>query len=463
MKKLMQFGVVAALAALLAIVPTQSRAACTGDCDGSVTVTVNEIISMVNIALGTAAVSSCTAADANGNGEVTIDEIIAAVNYALGDNCPPIGPVACGNGVKEGTEECDNGGVCIGGSNAGTACTADATCQGNGVCTDGPKLGTSCATAADCGTGGVCQKCVPQGGDGCAANCTLERDILTTLKPGVVMGLGIKDGTSGAVVHGDVLTIPLALVGTQTITAGNPRSDDATKRIPYIIKAASVQYPKIAVSTLACACVRGVEYKTCGGTLFEADGSNSTTCTPGFSGQMTCPAEKPCTAVHGTGNSATGFVSCGPDGLNNVDVLLTQDSGGESGIAGKVQIELSGHGPTGSALILNSTAIGTHVGSCPASFCNDNDMLSERGSPSTLPSTTGKATSIVKNANGQDGVDIVDPGTGEPYSSTGAPANCANLLATPPNLSGYNTAGAFPSLGLNTVGDIVVTNNFITQ
>ena len=38
---------------------------------------------MVNIALGNAGVSTCSAGDANSDGEITIDEIIAAVNKAL--------------------------------------------------------------------------------------------------------------------------------------------------------------------------------------------------------------------------------------------------------------------------------------------------------------------------------------------------------------------------------------------
>jgi outer membrane protein assembly factor BamB len=57
--------------------------ACPGDCGGDGEVTVNEIITMVNIALGTADVGTCTAGDADGNGEITISELITAVNHAL--------------------------------------------------------------------------------------------------------------------------------------------------------------------------------------------------------------------------------------------------------------------------------------------------------------------------------------------------------------------------------------------
>lgn len=34
--------------------------------------------------------------------------------------------VICANGVVDGGENCDDGGTCVGGSNAGAACAADA-------------------------------------------------------------------------------------------------------------------------------------------------------------------------------------------------------------------------------------------------------------------------------------------------------------------------------------------------
>ncbi len=50
-------------------------------------VTVNELIEMVNIALGNADVPTCLAGDANGDGEITVNEIVAGVNNAL-NGCP---------------------------------------------------------------------------------------------------------------------------------------------------------------------------------------------------------------------------------------------------------------------------------------------------------------------------------------------------------------------------------------
>lgn len=64
-------------------IPTVTAIACVGDCDGSGDVTVNELIAMVTIDLGTASLSVCTAGDADGNGEITINEILIAVIRAL--------------------------------------------------------------------------------------------------------------------------------------------------------------------------------------------------------------------------------------------------------------------------------------------------------------------------------------------------------------------------------------------
>ncbi len=56
---------------------------CVGDCNDDDEVTVNELIQMVNIALGNATVATCRVGDANGDGEITVNEIVAGVNNAL--------------------------------------------------------------------------------------------------------------------------------------------------------------------------------------------------------------------------------------------------------------------------------------------------------------------------------------------------------------------------------------------
>ncbi|HSQ00212.1 MAG TPA: hypothetical protein VL049_23570 [Candidatus Dormibacteraeota bacterium] len=67
--------------------PRDAAAQCLGDCDGSGMVTVGELVTGVNIALGSAMVGACAALDANGDGQVQMDELIRAVSYLL-DGCP---------------------------------------------------------------------------------------------------------------------------------------------------------------------------------------------------------------------------------------------------------------------------------------------------------------------------------------------------------------------------------------
>jgi uncharacterized repeat protein (TIGR01451 family) len=56
---------------------------CVGDCNDDGTVAVNELITGVNIALGTAALGACPSFDMSGDGMVAVNELITAVNNAL--------------------------------------------------------------------------------------------------------------------------------------------------------------------------------------------------------------------------------------------------------------------------------------------------------------------------------------------------------------------------------------------
>jgi hypothetical protein len=65
-------------------VPTETAApSCGGDCDGDGKVTVGELITAVNVALGKQPLERCLPVDRDGNGAVSIAELIAAVNRAL--------------------------------------------------------------------------------------------------------------------------------------------------------------------------------------------------------------------------------------------------------------------------------------------------------------------------------------------------------------------------------------------
>ena len=107
---------------------------CVGDCNGNGAVTIDELISTVNIALGNAQPAACVHGVLSGI-SVTVAVIIQAVNNAL-TGCTSV----CGNARVEPGADCDDGGTCIG-SNARTACTAEAECLGTGVCMGGAHVG----------------------------------------------------------------------------------------------------------------------------------------------------------------------------------------------------------------------------------------------------------------------------------------------------------------------------------
>ena len=56
---------------------------CSGDCDGDATVTVDELVIGVTIALGNRSSVACEHFDADGNGLVTVEEVVRAVHNAL--------------------------------------------------------------------------------------------------------------------------------------------------------------------------------------------------------------------------------------------------------------------------------------------------------------------------------------------------------------------------------------------
>jgi hypothetical protein len=56
---------------------------CAGDCDADRSVTVAELVTLINVALGELEVDDCLAGDANGNGAIEVDDLIAAINQAL--------------------------------------------------------------------------------------------------------------------------------------------------------------------------------------------------------------------------------------------------------------------------------------------------------------------------------------------------------------------------------------------
>jgi sugar lactone lactonase YvrE len=74
-------GLILVLAYVASTCPAGAQ--CVGDCNGDGQVSVGEIVTMVNIALGNVDISTCTAGDANHDDQITVNEILSAVIDAL--------------------------------------------------------------------------------------------------------------------------------------------------------------------------------------------------------------------------------------------------------------------------------------------------------------------------------------------------------------------------------------------
>jgi hypothetical protein len=159
------FATVALL--LLPDSPIRAHSACPGDCNGDGQVTVNELITMVNIALGNADTSTCTAGDVNSDGSITINELIAAVNNALNGCGTPIPTPTPTPPQCVGEIDCGDGRCCP----SNTTCGSQTDCCPSGFSVDcGPSVGccpdgTSCGTLGNCCPSGFPVDCGP--GNGC--------------------------------------------------------------------------------------------------------------------------------------------------------------------------------------------------------------------------------------------------------------------------------------------------------
>lgn len=447
-KALLRFlAVVAFGCAVTMSTPGRAWSQCVGDCDGSNSVTVDEIVTMVNIALGTGSIDGCPAGDSDGSGTITVDEIITATNNAL-NGCPPVSGGTCGNSVVEDGETCDDGGTCVGGDNAGTTCSAEGDCQGDGVCQGGIRVASICGSDDDC-PNSTCVRCKPFGGDGCAANCTDEKDILFNLVPGVTEGFDLALGTSGLVVFSSFLTIPLELQGSLLLTVGEQRNGE----IPVVVGSDGIDFPAIPVLSLACACVKGSVPKTCGGAGFLADGTSLAVDCTTDEGICATRGLPPCAVLHGEGNTASGVVGC--NSLDGVDLTALLEGG-------DLSVELGGTGGPGSALVFTSIDIGLVLGSCTGSgseygpdgmFCTADDPPNDLSAIGTGPTTTGTACGEI--------VSTTDP-LG-PECRTGVPASCSAIENGAGSFSNTCLTFALPVAGLPQIGDIVATLSLCAQ
>ena len=140
------------------------------------------------------------------------------------------------------------------------------------------------ATPPPCGDGVVeldeeCDDGNTYGGDGCAANCTLETQRPFPFDRSAVLSIQTA-----------WLQILLPLSGEEIITTGSSRPIDETGQIPAVIHTNDLRVDPVSVPGLVCLCVTGMDDPELG---------------PGIGGQ--------------------GTIGCGPSGLTDVDYLNSQD------------------------------------------------------------------------------------------------------------------------------------------
>lgn len=364
----------------LFLFPVAAQPTCVGDCDGDGFVAIEEVVTLVRVLLGESSLGLCVGADANEDGTVDVAEIVKAVRSLLA-GCP----TRCGNGLIEEGEQCDDGGICLGTANAGSSCQSDQDCftsidQWRGVCRGGERPYTACNDDSDCPLG-RCVACWTFGGDGCAANCTREHTVPFELQ--VAEGGNSSSGSYLPILPiGDLFEPqPIGVRGSLDLTLGEQQQGRHT----VAVRAASGRFPQVAVFTLACACMRLAEYKTCGGAIFAPDGTYVELCTEGFAPQpAACPTNRPCASVFGPGNAGAGVIGCG--GLAPANVCLRETSPG-----GSIETRLSGEGGPGTFLLYLSLAMGAQAGRCSEEFCTDADPPELRGTPLTGFFTTARA------------------------------------------------------------------------
>ena len=436
---------------------------------------------------------------------------VAVTPPTMGPRCAAPGEgvtVACGDGACHEPEQCDDGGMCVGGGNDLGSCT------GPGDCPDGT--------------------CTPVGGDGCAANCTNE-----TARAGI-----FGEGTE-ALVQTASFAIPVALTGGQTLILGSARDDDTVDvngevtfrpgDIPIATKANGINIDPASVPGLVCACVRGIVAPafgpgnsgagliSCGGELEDVDyvlsQDHHTDPLDNFNGIPECsaPPDPDCTA---SSELAPGVVSRACREQEDEDCNEPSENR-HAGVCNSPRVlEFSGVGPRGSAFYFNNTAIGllSDQGQCntevagmdPCPFpdygpdcipCTDDDA--DLGVAENNGTTTGMAQARVLNAANTAG-NIIDQGSTNSCDSdcrlyrepsvasvrcacatvaqvmrplrsaacavvdhpvvpprTDRPFDCDALLASDTGgLSGGGVAIAFPSIDAATIGDNVTTALF---
>jgi len=357
----------------------------------------------------------------------------------------------CGDGIIKAGETCDDGGTCVGGADAGETCTADAHCANRGVCIGGTHAEWACGSDAAC-PDGECVRCRPFGGDGCAANCTMESGLPFPLVSGLVSGTDLARGSGVRLLFsesGTVVGAPFWYDYSLPLAIGRA---DSAGTVPIVVRPA-LRFPQALMGLHAGVCMRLVALKTCGGTLFDSQGESARDCTDDAT---VCAADTACAFAHGPGNAGAGAIgctlqeaptTCAVDGCF-YDPGLCPDPSASIRSSDRRRVEATGHA---SVRVSQSYRL-RHFP--PVTFCTDAESPAEHGAVFTTTYVTGTATALLCGAHGYSDWNL------GPLSDDGHPFRC--LATHVPDSAGACLVSASTTRTDALVGDVATTSRFCT-
>lgn len=177
----------------------------------------------------------------------------------------------CGNGRRDGREQCDFVGACVGGTSVGARCTTDATCEGGGRCAfDGVTPGSSCrAIGYDYANNATCNTYLhvshPDGSIACVNTTRISDDCRTCFL------------STGGVVHPSGYDVGFTTAGSgcQVCRGGNCIVNAPQSNQRVTIRNQAICIPGTIVDALSCSTSCG--FAGCGSCSGAPSSENATT------------------------------------------------------------------------------------------------------------------------------------------------------------------------------------------